>query len=187
MEWLRKIKSGAVYVDILLVLGAIVAIIGLGVFVRMRSGPVPNAPAPATPVNLSSQHIESIDENNKTLSTADSPAIESRIPDTSPPLQVRPEQLTPKPNITEPLIDTVIAPICDEIKKLQLIDTYDQAVADENSNYQQRQNDEIERQLDNLLEPVYNLANDLLGQNLEILEQLHDQLVSDLAAINCNL
>lgn len=131
MDRLRKIRNSAIFIDMLLVVVAIVAIIGLATFVHLRGVQASVRTEKQTIQQNNSVHAEPLTIEATTPTTDESPASSAA----SSASEVAAN--TPTASTTN-TINGVAAATCDEAKKLLLLSQYGENVAKENSLYQNK-------------------------------------------------
>jgi len=186
MERLRKIKNAALLVDILLIIGAVIAILGLATFIHFRGENHTNSTQKASALAVNSQHLDQ-------LENADTPAPKTPTP-TSDNSRVKsaetttPSRMCGSACVTQPLSPPQIAPVvlprptCDELKKIQLLDDYNRKLSTENSRY----NTDLKskRGLFGAIDAALSKALSLLHQ--QTLTKLLAILKNDLAKVYCS-
>lgn len=178
MQWLRKVRNGAYFVDILLVIAALIAIIGLATFVHLRSGKAPKAFDKKATINTSAEHIAyaSPTPDNSGPPSGQGGKADVNGASTSDKTSADPESASEPPLISR----------CNEPKKTELVDNYHKAITKENNRYQS----ELAKK-QSLLGLVGAALQQtmaiLLNEHKSLLNQLNLKLDTDLAAINCQL
>jgi len=166
MKWLRAFRRSTIFVDVLLVLGAIVAIMGLSMFVHFNAKKTLSTTELEQPVAYAEQTEANTVADPPTENT--SPDNKTSQPDASTKSTALPASSTP--------VTSTVAKVCDNIKKAQLTSKYNSDVASENNAF----NKSVLGL--SVLTPVY---KNLYNLHQATLGSLLSNLNGALAAINC--
>jgi|GEM_PF-5304468 len=191
MERLRKIRNSVYFLDVLLALAVILAIIGLAVFARLHASKSPLVSAQtskvgtifnkATPLSPISD-VPNDDKSNSGSSDVkgaktNTPSSDNSLDDC---YNSCGDTLPTLPISSVP----VVTPACDEAKKAVLMRDYNAAVDKEN----QRYNQEI-RTRQRLLGSAYMSLDEIIAalfpEHQRILNDLLNSLHANLSAIGC--
>lgn len=183
MKWLRSIRNSALFVDLLLIVVAIIAIVGLATFVRLHNSNTPKAHGQTNKLTLTNQHLEP-------LAVADEGVVDGAHTPAPGTTNSNPSQPAPSPELraASPLPSLPITipaqAVCDELRKQEILRIYNQDVTKENSAYNTQVNNS--RSLIGILD-LNSLLDSLLKQHQLTLNTLLASLQKQLATISCTL
>ena len=170
MNRLRKLKDSAMFIELLLVLAAIIAVIGLASYVRLNGRKTPNKPQPVSKISALAKHIETIPDNTPPQSAS------SENSDVKGAHTDRPNTPRTSPDNTLP------ATICNSSEKASLLTKLNQAIETENKRYQS--------QLSKLTPPGGaddETLDKIVSSHKSILNQLEIDFRTSLSSINCTV
>jgi len=168
MKWLRNFRRSTIFVDVLLVMGAIIAIMGLSMFVHFNGKKAFIAAEVKSPV-------AKVDQAEAQTVANPSPTENNEEAPDQPAGSTSAAKATTLPS-TPSTTSLPAAKACDNIKKALLTSKYNEDVAAENNSF----NQSILGL--SVLSPLY---KSLLSTHQANLDRLLSNLNNSMAAINC--
>lgn len=172
MEWLKKIRNGAYFIDLLLVIAAIFCIIGLATYVRLNGQKKTVQPPVQTKLAVTGQHLSPLDktttdnaskkQDNSTQNAHTNETCNDQCKQHNEPNKVK---------------------SCDESMKQQIMSSYMAKITAENNTYAS----ELKSKQNSGQTSEYTDLNRLSEEHQKTLIDLETSVNVDIAKIYCTL